>query len=221
MTEAEWLASGDADRMCYALADRIGVRQCWLFACAGYRMLPGTLESEPDRRVLEAAERQIDGEDRAEEMADYWVEARRDIRFHRLDAGQAVLRVLGTIEDEIMDAFPEEIIRLNPGGLGPALPGTPFSRTRYARLADILRDIVGNPFRPETISPDWLTPRVLSLAGAIYDERAFDRLPILGDALEEAGCDRAAILDHCRRPGEHVQGCWVLDLLLGKTDPNW
>ena len=56
-----------------------------------------------------------------------------------------------------------------------------------------------------------------ALAGAIYDERAFDRLPVLGDALEDAGCADAAILAHCRGPGEHVRGCWVVDLLLGKS----
>jgi hypothetical protein len=54
------------------------------------------------------------------------------------------------------------------------------------------------------------------LAQAIYDDRAFDRLPILADALEEAGCDTADILAHCRGPGPHVRGCWVVDLILGK-----
>ena len=57
---------------------------------------------------------------------------------------------------------------------------------------------------------------VVQLAQAIYDDRAFDRIPILADALEEAGCTEAAILGHCRQPGEHVRGCWVVDLLLGK-----
>jgi hypothetical protein len=52
---------------------------------------------------------------------------------------------------------------------------------------------------------------------SIYDERAFDRLPLLADALEDAGCGDAAILSHCREPSEHVRGCWVVDLLLGKT----
>jgi hypothetical protein len=57
---------------------------------------------------------------------------------------------------------------------------------------------------------------VLKLARAIYDDRAFDRLPVLADALEDAGCVERAILDHCRSGGEHVLGCWVVDLLLGK-----
>lgn len=84
---------------------------------------------------------------------------------------------------------------------------------------DLLRDIFDNPFRPVTINPAWLTwndGTVQKVAQAIYDERAFDRMPILADALEEAGCENAAILTHCRQQGEHVRGCWVVDLLLGK-----
>ncbi len=56
-----------------------------------------------------------------------------------------------------------------------------------------------------------------ALARSIYDDRAFDRLPVLADALEDAGCTDAAILDHCRGPGPHVRGCWVVDLILGKS----
>ena len=84
----------------------------------------------------------------------------------------------------------------------------------------LLRDIIGNPFRPVAINPSWLswkdsTPR--KIAQAIYEERRFDGLPILADALEEAGCDNADILTHCSQPGKHVRGCWVVDLLLGKA----
>jgi hypothetical protein len=78
------------------------------------------------------------------------------------------------------------------------------------------RDIFGNPFRPILLHPTWRSNNVLALAQAIYDERAFDRLPILGDALEDAGCDNIDILNHCREPAEHVRGCWVVDLVLGK-----
>jgi hypothetical protein len=86
-----------------------------------------------------------------------------------------------------------------------------------------LRDVIGNPFRPVPISPDWLTPEVTTLAQAAYDERlpagtlALDRLAVLSDALEDAGCDSADLLGHLRTPGPHVRGCWVVDLLLGKV----
>jgi hypothetical protein len=69
---------------------------------------------------------------------------------------------------------------------------------------------------PVTPSQSWLTPTVVSLAEGIYADRAFDRLPILADALQDAGCDNADVLDHCRGPGPHARGCWVIDLVLGK-----
>jgi hypothetical protein len=85
----------------------------------------------------------------------------------------------------------------------------------------LIRDIFGNPFRPQpsidSSRLSWNGGTVGKLAQAIYDDRAFDRLPILADALEEAGCTDADILNHCRQPGEHVRGCWVVDLLLGKS----
>jgi hypothetical protein len=84
----------------------------------------------------------------------------------------------------------------------------------------LLRCIVGNPFRPSQPDPAWLVWKdgtITRLAQGIYTDRAFDRLPILADALEDAGCDNADILAHCRGPGPHVRGCWVLDLLLGKS----
>ncbi|AWM42432.1 hypothetical protein C1280_28660 [Gemmata obscuriglobus] len=79
-----------------------------------------------------------------------------------------------------------------------------------------MRDIFGNPFRPVVLNPAWRTSDALALARGIYDEGAFDRLPILADALQDAGCDSDDILNHCRGPGPHVRGCWVVDLVLGK-----
>jgi hypothetical protein len=69
---------------------------------------------------------------------------------------------------------------------------------------------------PITIDPRWQTSTVIDLARIIYDERAFDRMPILADALMDAGCDSEDILNHCRSDGPHVRGCWVVDLILGK-----
>jgi hypothetical protein len=90
-------------------------------------------------------------------------------------------------------------------------------RAERRAQCDLLREIFGNPFRPPAVQPAWLSwnegtlPR---LARGIYDDRAFDRLGILADALEDAGCTDAVILGHCREPGEHVRGCWLVDLLL-------
>jgi hypothetical protein len=82
--------------------------------------------------------------------------------------------------------------------------------------ANLLRDVFGNPFRPVAVDPGWRTSDVVSVAEAIYTDRAFDGLPVLADALEEAGCDNREILNHCRQPAKHVLGCWAVDLLLGK-----
>jgi hypothetical protein len=91
---------------------------------------------------------------------------------------------------------------------------------RYS--AGLLHEIFHRPLsrRLPRVPPSWhqwnesVVPR---LAQAIYDERAFDRMPILADALEDAGCDNAEFLQHCRQPGEHCRGCWVVDALLGKA----
>jgi hypothetical protein len=80
--------------------------------------------------------------------------------------------------------------------------------------ANVLRDIF--PFRPITLSPSWLTSTVLALATGIYQDRAFDRMPILADALQDSGCSNEDILNHCRQPGEHVRGCFAVDLILGR-----
>ena len=76
--------------------------------------------------------------------------------------------------------------------------------------------VFGNPFRPVTVDPRWLTSAAVGIAHTIYAEWAFDRLPILADALEEAGCDNEDVLGHCRDGGTHYRGCWVVDLVLGK-----
>jgi hypothetical protein len=95
---------------------------------------------------------------------------------------------------------------------------TAVKAERTAQCA-LLRDIMGNPFQPVTPNPAWPAwndRTILRLTEGIYADRAFDRLPILADALEEAGCTDEAILSHCRGPGPHVRGCWVVDLVLGK-----
>jgi hypothetical protein len=80
----------------------------------------------------------------------------------------------------------------------------------------LLRDIFGNPFRLVEIHPAWRTATSMSLAREMYDSREFSPMPILGDALEDAGCSESEILDHCRQSGDHMRGCWIVDLLLGK-----
>jgi hypothetical protein len=87
----------------------------------------------------------------------------------------------------------------------------------FSYQCDLLRCVFGPvAFGPVTIDPAWLTPVVKQLARPIYERRAFGRLPVLADALEEAGCSDADLLGHLRGPGPHVRGCWALDLVLGR-----
>jgi hypothetical protein len=83
-------------------------------------------------------------------------------------------------------------------------------------LCDRFRDIFGNPFRPVTFDPVWLTSTVMAIAAGMYESRDFSPMPILADALQDAGCDSDDILTHCRGDGPHVRGCWVVDLVLNK-----
>jgi hypothetical protein len=93
------------------------------------------------------------------------------------------------------------------------------SDAECTRQADLVRCILGNPFRPTRLEPTWLDAHdgaARRVAQAIYDDHAFADLPVLADALEDAGCTDDAVLSHCRAPGPHARGCWVVDLVLGK-----
>ncbi len=97
--------------------------------------------------------------------------------------------------------------------------GSPAEMAERQEQARLLRDIFGKSSRPFSMKPGWLLWRdgeIPKMAKIIYDDRTFDYLPILANALQAAGCDYADILCHCRGPGPHVRGCWALDLVLGK-----
>lgn len=125
--------------------------------------------------------------------------------------------------------------------LGPTLTqlrnprlGSPFPLARLIRQAyptydtedpdecpdqaDLLRDIFGNPYRTMPLAAEWRTPAVLALAEGMYAARQFEAMPVLADALEEAGCQHSEILQHARKPALHVRGCWLIDLILRKRE---
>jgi hypothetical protein len=101
---------------------------------------------------------------------------------------------------------------------------SPWDRERTAlwvretsEQANLVRDIFGNPFRPVSFDAEWRTSTAVLLAKQMYDSRDFSTMPILADALQDAGCDNADILTHCRDANQvHARGCWVVDLVLGK-----
>ncbi len=88
--------------------------------------------------------------------------------------------------------------------------GTTVREVGYT-FAPVMRDILGNPFRPVTFLPEWRTSTAVALAGQMYESRDFGAMPILADALQDAGCDSANVLDHCRGAGPHVRGVgsWI------------
>jgi hypothetical protein len=112
----------------------------------------------------------------------------------------------------------ETLLQLGPGHRRGAA-GEKFREAMAAvdaRHVELFRDVIGNPFRPVAFSPSWRTTDAVGLARSMYDARDFAAMPILADALEDAGCDSADVLAHCRGDGPHVRGCWVVDLVLGK-----
>jgi hypothetical protein len=232
VTEAEWLACTNPRKMlekvkwdgCLASERRLR-----LFVCAASRYIWPLLVDSRSRDAVEVSERHADGLATREELfaAKESAKAACGLLEAELEVGgwnnqeasdrceAAAIAMLSAIDFDGSDPVNDLVGRLREGALR-----IDFSRrSSGVDLASILLELFGNPFRPVALDPTWLDwsgGTVPKLAQAIYDERRFGDMPILADALEEAGCDNADVLAHCRSSGEHVRGCWVLDLLLGK-----
>jgi hypothetical protein len=218
MTETEWLACTDPRRMVAQMGDKASNRKLRLFACACCRRL-GTLLPDQSHPLVEIAEQYADGLASEEERQAAEQAAVASCALHQDNRAAVVAWDACMAIADAADAAEatEGVISwdIDPYGFYGAHYG------EAAINASMLRDIFGNPFRPVAVDPRWLSWKdetVVKVAQAIYDERAFDRLPILADALEDAGCTDSDILTHCRqaKPDEHVRGCWVVDLLLGR-----
>jgi hypothetical protein len=197
MTEAKWLACTDPIILAEFMQDRVSNRGMRLFAAACCRRLWPQLSGE-SRRVVEVAEQYADGTAGVGER-----QAARALRSE--GTGDAATRAaVAESNDAMLAAAP-----LAQGAVADIV-GEDAHQTMLAR------DIFGNPFRPVAFDPRWRTTDVIGLARGIYDERAFDRLPLLADALMDAGCADEQVIGHCRSEGPHVRGCWVVDLVLGK-----
>jgi hypothetical protein len=207
MNEQEWLACGDPDRMLHIDLPEASERRRWLFVCACCRLIPGFMSSQPDRQSVEVAERWA--EDGFSYEVDFpWGEA-FDIRWYRRYVPNATARALETYSDAIWALCYNS---------GRAHTFDEAKREGDRCLVALIRDIFGNPFRPVALDPAWLTSDVLVLARGIYADQAYDGMPILADALQDAGCTNEDVLNHGRNAtATHVRGCWVLDLLLGKA----
>jgi hypothetical protein len=102
-----------------------------------------------------------------------------------------------------------------------AQAGSADWQQRESKLqTDLLLDIFGPPFATPTLDPDWRTgpgQQGVKMAEVIYQDRTFEDLPILADALTDLDCPNSSLILHCRKPGAHGRGCWAVDLLLGKN----
>lgn len=219
MTEQEWLAATDPVPLFRLVADkcfeRAHRRRLHLFSCGSVRRIWHLLEDERSRAAVIVMEEFADKRgswldvEAARAKAQEACNAVTSLRAQA--AAEAALANAQTRSWDVCREVSEKVSLAESEDLKGDCP------TSKNAQCDILRDIIGNPFRPIAIAPDWPTSTVLALAQGIYEEHAFDRMPILADALQDAGCDNAAVLDHCRGPGPHVRGCWVVDMLLGKS----
>ena len=219
MTESQWLMSGDPAELLEYIESKASRRRVRLFTVACFRQDWNSWSDRRDREAILTAERIADGQaDSAEcEVAEKALVARID-----------QLEDLGDIE--CTPHVPAALLRSDfacwdaiacIGQIEAKADWGPDSfdgcgTEVLSDLANILRDVFGNPFRPVTMDYRLRSCDVLGVARGIYEDRAFDRLPLLADALMDAGCDNDDILAHCRGEGPHVRGCWVVDLVLGK-----
>jgi hypothetical protein len=222
MNEQEWLACNDPGELLQFHQGKASARKFRLFAVACCRRIWPYITTEQAKRAVEISEQYADGLVKRSVLISAYG-ATTGISHAEVAAGWAAK--LGTVRAPRLAAAFAAIASLP--SVGPIEPNIgrwvepPYETHAEERWQCILlRDIFGNPFRPVTIDPVWLTWRegtIPMMAQTIYDERRFTDMPVLADALEDAGCTDADFLQHCRQPGEHVRGCWVVDLLLGKA----
>jgi hypothetical protein len=221
MTESEWLACERWDQLLDAgIIKHVESRNLRLFACACCRRIWPLIPDAESRNAVEAAEAFADGMIGTAEMT----AARNAMKRSYRGPSDPVMRsarsaAFGTCGSKLMipAASAANAVFYKAEKVAGSDVALKDSWVEIAAQTALLRDITGNPFRPVTFERSWSTLAVSELAQSIYDCRAFERMPELADALEQAGCTNADVLSHCRGPGTHVRGCWVVDLVLGKT----
>jgi hypothetical protein len=207
------------------LGRRMSARKLRLFACACCQRIRSLLRHKQSRSAVRVAERYADGLATQHDLAEAYAQSYNANYFssstahtaaggaashaasYPLDPGlvaeqAAVARARADCGDSHTDQLEEAL--LDEG------------RTQSALLRCIFGPRPFHRVEVEAVAMAWNGGAVSKLAQGIYEDRDFDRLPILADALEEGGCANQDILLHCRHPAEHVRGCWVIDLLLGK-----
>ena len=224
MNEKQWAKErSNAQAMVYQLSDlgvprtKAGRRKLRLYACGCSRLVWHLLMDERLKAAVELSERVAEGLANKAELPQQYSQVWQLGMggFNPTDPGvherTAAVMAIGGLSEQALAAALR--VSMFPVALAGVSVG---DRNGEAVLCDLLRCVFGNPFVKPAFPKAWRTEAVTALAAATYAERAFDRLPILADALEEAGCDHPAMLNHLRGPGPHCRGCWVMDLALGK-----
>jgi hypothetical protein len=239
MTDADWQASTDPAAMLEAIRDTASSRRLRLFQVACVRRIWQYVTDPGSRALVELVERSADGPvPEADLLALPYDWLTDDCggpgpaeRHAYMVAGHVGYSLISPLHDgtefpsnDWQDARSAAQGAATVVAEAAELPDDDehlpayqaLQATAAAAQADLLRDLFGNPFRPVVFDPRWRTADVLGLARGIDADRAFGRLPLLADALLDAGCDSDDLLSHCRSAGPHVRGCWVVDLVLGK-----
>jgi hypothetical protein len=221
LNESGWLSCSDPTSMLNVLTGKVSERKLRLFACACCRHIWNLFPDDDCRAAIEIAEKYADGKatKKGAEKAAGAIDAASS-------SGEAAV-----YSAVALDGRPAQGASTAARGAVVAARthtdwGDDFRApaSEFQVQADFLRDIFGpNPLHPISLDPAWRTSTLLAPAQAIYEERSLPagtldvaRLAVLADALEDAGCTDADILNHCRSAGPHVRGCWVVDALLGK-----
>ena len=228
MTEKQWLRSADAEAMNEHFGDQLIERKARLVMFACCRRHPEFLEPTPVKTMAGLlAAHYADPQVPAEPFDGPDIrKAYKALEGYASDTDSGGLR--GVAFGMVAAAEPVSVARrLNESFrylvfscVHDIAAGVSRRSTRKEAKAQALlyREIIGNPFRPVTAEPAWLTSTVVALARQMYATEDFSAMPILADALQDAGCEDATVLAHCRDTNQgHVRGCWVLDMLLADT----
>jgi hypothetical protein len=216
MTEAEW-GSATLEQIVNWSERPLAVRLGRLLA-AGLCRVAGELLPDVVQRTIPTLEMAADADlDRPNLAPELWKSLREFAGADRgglltpeRELGLAVLDVLRAVDDGV-------VMCREAASLSSVLTRTTVSLDTGV-VCEIARDIFGNPFRPVAFDPAWRTDTAVALAKQMYESRDFSATPILADALQDAGCENEDVLSHCRDAnGVHVRGCWVVDLILGKS----
>jgi hypothetical protein len=233
MTEREWLTTEVPWQMVNFARERAGARKLRLFACACCRSVLNEFAPGIAERSIVAAELFADGEIKPETLD----RVRHTLRAAHGAATRADIRTRSGYTSFLLgacfsachpgDALAYEIAQEAIQSAARAAADVPWTNAdrdelpeqlaEHAAQCELLRCISGNPFAPVSFDPAWRTSDAVALARSMYESRDFSAMPILADALQEAGCENEQVLAHCREPRDHARGCWVCDALLGKA----